>query len=518
MASRHRMRWVRWAGLAGVLVVIAAAVTVVIASRRQGDVSNPGVAFDRAATQPKATEPRQSTPPKGHPADDGFEWPLFGYTKERTHVLPLNVSLRPPFRDAWSVRGSTLIEFSPALCRRSVYLLKNNGALYKISRWTGAVEWRSKLGMLAAGSPACSHGVVYAVLLLGKSGGGGRVVALSQRTGHILWSRSLPSRAESSPLLDHGRLYFGSENGTIYALRASDGAVRWTYRASGAVKGALALDDGRLFFGDYSGSVYAIRRSDGSQLWKVGASGSRAFGIGGGHFYSSPAVAYGRVYIGSTNGAVYSFAAANGNLAWRKQTGAYVYASPAVGAAPDGSATVWIGSYSGTFYALDAQNGNVRWSRDLGGKISGSATVIGDLVFVSSINLKTSWALGAGTGTTVWKTHRGAFNPAISDGRRIYFNGYSSLFALDPAGVSFATRSPQGAASARRKHAADVARARHQRYLRHVARVHHAYLKVVCRRILHNPSRQKTRLRAHHCYAYWTWVGAERKRLRAAKR
>ena len=103
-----------------------------------------------------------------------------------------------------------------------------------------------------------------------------------------------------------------------------------------------------------------------------------------------------------------------------------------MGPGPGGRPTVFIGSYDGRFYALDAQSGRSRWTRHLGRKISGSASLIGDLVFVSDLGTKSSWALGAGTGATVWKTGRGAFNPVISDGRRIYFNGYSSLFALDP--------------------------------------------------------------------------------------
>jgi outer membrane protein assembly factor BamB len=211
-------------------------------------------------------------------------------------------------------------------------------------------------------------------------------------------------------------------------------------------------------------------------------------------------VAYGRVYIGSTNGAVYSFAATNGKLAWRKQTGAFVYASPAVGAVAGGPPTVWIGSYNGTFYALDARSGATRWSRDLGAKISGSASVIGDLVFVSAIGSKSSWALGANTGTTLWKTRRGAFHPAISDGRRIYFNGYSSLFGLDPQGVSYSRRSAQASRHSARQRAVDRRVARHRRYL-----------KRVCARIQRNPRRQKVRLKAHHCYAYYAAVARARK-------
>jgi outer membrane protein assembly factor BamB len=444
MASRRR-RWALAAGLAGIAIA-AVVVVAVLATRRAGDVSHPNVAFDATDTQTVATEPRQRAP-QGHPSDDGFEWPVFGYDKQRTHVLPLRVSPRPPFRQAWAQRGSTLLEFTPVLCRRSLYLLKNNGALYQVSRWTGRVGWKRKLGDLAASSPACSHGVVYAVLLRGKTGGGGRVVAVSARTGHVRWARALPARAESSPLLDHGRLYFGSEDGTVYALRASDGAVRWTYRAHGAVKGALALADGKLYFGDYGGHVYAIRRADGAKVWDVAAPGAGALGLGagGGHFYSSPAVAYGRVYLGSTNGAVYSFSTRDGELAWRKQTGAYVYASPAVGAVAGGPPTVWVGSYSGTFYALDARTGAVRWSRYLGADLSGSATVLGDLVFVSSLALKSTWALGARSGRMIWRTRRGAFTAVIGDGRRIYFDGYSSLFGLDPAGVHYADRRPKAA-------------------------------------------------------------------------
>lgn len=512
MPLRRRGRWLLWAALGALIVVIAAVVVVLVASRREGDVSNPDVEFDRGTTQPTVVDQPRSR--AGHPADDGFAWPLFGFTKQRTHVLPLETPLRPPFRHAWAVRGRTLLEFPPVLCGRSAFLLKNNGALYKVSRWTGHVEWKRKLGDLAASSPACGHGTIYTVLLRDKRRHGGRVVALWANSGAVRWSRPLPSRSESSPLLDDGRLYFGTENGTVYALRASDGAVRWTYKAAGAVKGALALDRGRLFFGDYSGAVYAIRRADGSKLWKVRAAGGHAFGLGGGRFYSSPAVSYGRVYIGSTNGAVYSFAARNGKLAWRKQTGAYVYASPAVGEAPGGRPTVWIGSYNGTFYALDARSGRVRWSRDLGSKISGSAAVIGNLVFVSSLGLKSSWALDAGSGVVRWKTRRGAFSPVISDGRRIYFNGYSSLFGLDPAGVRFSVAPAHSAEAAKRKRAADHKRARHLRYLRRKRARHNAYLRVTCRRIQRRSGDQRAALRKHDCYAYWAWVARERARMR----
>ena len=444
----------------GAVVLVLGVAAALLLFGGTGDEFNPDVGFETNETTPSAT-PRARA--GRHPADDGFEWPVYGYSKARTHHLPLRRAPRPPYRQAWAERGSVLLEFSPVLCGRRLYQLKNNGALYAISRTTGRVSWKRKLGTLAAASPACYRGTVFAVLLQRERGvNAGRVVAVSARSGRTRWSRRLPSRAESSPLVDRGRVFIGSEDGTVYSLRASDGSVRWKARAAGAVKGALALDRGKLYFGDYGGKVHAIRRSNGEKVWET-SPGSGPLGIGDGNFYSSAAVEYGRVYIGSTNGDVYSFSSADGKLAWRHRTGGYVYASPAVGQVPGGRPTVYIGSYDGTFYALDARTGRPRWTRSLGQKISGAATIIGDLVFVSDLDRRTTWALGARTGRTVWKTARGGFNPAISDGRRIYFTGYSSLFALDPRGRPFegrTRRTPEERRAAQRaRRAAALARA-----------------------------------------------------------
>jgi outer membrane protein assembly factor BamB len=462
--SGGKRRRLVWAALVLVAFGAAAAVAVAVLTERQGDVSNPDVAFDTAPpAAPATSQPQPSTKNVKDPFDDGFQWPVYGLTKARTRYLPLDRPLRPPFTVRWKRTGSILLEFPPVLCGRSLYLLKNNGALYALSRRTGQVRWKKKLGYLAAASPACDKGSVYAVLLSrGKGVDAGRVVALSGWSGRTRWSRKLPSRSESSPLLDQGRLYFGSEDGTVYALRTSDGATRWTYKAAGAVKAALSLDDqGRLIFGDYGGEVTAIRRTDGSRLWSTGTSGGN-FGRSG-NFYATAALAFGRVYLGNTDGFVYSFSARDGKLAWRHRTGGYVYSSPAVSPALGG--TVFAGSYDGKLYAFDARSGNVRWAHSSDGKISGGPVVIGDLVFYSNLSRHSTGALGVATGKKVWSTGRGAFNPVIADNRRLYLNGYASLYMLAESGRR-ADGTLTGAAG---RHRRNVARAqavrRHRRYV-----------------------------------------------------
>ena len=175
-------------------VVVSVFVAVPMVFGREGDISNSDVTFvETTESTPTAVAARAGT--SSHPADDRFEWPNYGFTKSRTHHLPLNLTPRPPYHQAWAYRGKVLLEFAPVLCGRKIYVLKNNAALYALSRRTGKPSWKRRLGHLAAASPACSHGVVYAVVLERARGSGGRVVAVAASNGRTMWSRKLPSRA-----------------------------------------------------------------------------------------------------------------------------------------------------------------------------------------------------------------------------------------------------------------------------------------------------------------------------------
>jgi outer membrane protein assembly factor BamB len=254
---------------------------------------------------------------------------------------------------------------------------------------------------------------------------------MDARTGRIRWSKRLASASESSPLATAGRIYVGSQDGTVYCLLAKSGRIVWRYRAGGAVKAAPAFSQDRIFVAAYGGSVTALRAKDGKVVWRAGTSG-RSFGRAG-NFYGTPAVRFGRVYAGNTDGRVYSFAASSGKLAWSHSTGNYVYAAPAVADVPGMKPAVFIGSYSGKFMALDARSGKVIWSRGGYGKISGAASVIGDVVYFSSLSQRRTWALGARSGRVLWSLGRGAFNPAISDGIRVYITGYGSEYGFTTA-------------------------------------------------------------------------------------
>jgi outer membrane protein assembly factor BamB len=495
--KRRLRRIVLGIGVALLAMVGAAAAFVV--TREQGDVSNPDVEFrDEPAATPE-TELEPDEPGKKKTAKvDRFIWAHYGYTRDRRRYLPLSKPPRPPFKEIWQYQGNVLLEFPPVIGGKRLYLLNDHGVLYSLDKHIGRIKWRRKLGALAAASPAYADGKVYVVLLQrslrGAGAGSGRVVALDGKKGKILWSSKLASRSESSPLAADGRVYFGSENGTVYAMDADSGAVRWRFKAQGAVKGGLALADGKLYFGDYGGRAYAIRQSNGASVWRSSTNGG-AFGLGGGNFYSTPAVAFGRVYMGNTDGRVYSFAASSGKLAWSKSTGGYVYASPAVAQVPGGRPLVYIGSYSGRFYALDARSGAVRWSRGGNGRISGGATVIGDIVYYADLGNRRTIGLDARSGRKVYEHERGSYNPVVSDGETIYLTGYHALYGLRPltAEDKVERKAAQKARAARRRNDRKVCAQRARKAHRgHKPAIRRSYKRCIKRR----PARRRKAARS----------------------
>ena len=110
----------------------------------------------------------------------------------------------------------------------------------------------------------------------------------------------------------------------------------------------------------------------------------------------------------------------------------YVYASPAVADVPGVGPTVYEGSYDGNFYAFNAQSGAIRWRHRAGGRISGSATVVGSIVYFSNLGAKDTIGLSARTGHQVFGFPDGAFNPVVCDDGTVYLTGYTKLYQLIP--------------------------------------------------------------------------------------
>src|SRR3954447_19501794 len=368
--------------LAVIAVLLAGVVAAIVIHRLQGEGNIRGSSTEEFTL---------STPTPKPPPPVGVQWPMYGFDETRDRSVTLD--LRPPFRRVWWYGAGSLVEFPPAIGYGRLYFSTNSGKFVAVNMKTGKRAWKYLSNRCVAASPALGtykHGTVYAVFLNKppcntKKVRDGKVVAFSAGVGKIRWQKTI-GPSETSPLIDGDRLYVGDWRGWVYALDARNGKTIWKFRTRGAVKGSAAVSGRRLYVGSYDGHVYCFAAKNGRLIWKNRGQ-KRLFGSS--RFYSTPTLAYGRVYIGSTDGKVYSFGASTGKLRWSHATGGYVYASPALW-----RRLVLVGAYNGDFVALDAATGDARWRFHANGRISGSATVLGDVVWFSTLERRT-YALDA---------------------------------------------------------------------------------------------------------------------------
>lgn len=399
------------AALLAIAILFSAAVVGYELLKRPADVHNPNATF----------KPQKPPPPK---RPKTVNWPMFGLNSARTRYLPVN-GIKPPFDKLWRFTDRPLLEFPPIYVGGKLYFVNNSGYAYALDADTGKELWKRRIGRLNASSPTYYRHRLYIVNLVP-----GHIVKLDAKTGKTIWKRSLPNRAESSPVAIDRTVYFGCEDGNLYALSTVSGDVRWATALGGPVKSAPAYYGGKLFVGDYGGYMNAVDAKSGKLVWQSGSLGP---GFGGtGAFYSTPAVAYGRVYAGNNDGRVYSFETGGGELAWSYSTGGYAYSGPAVANTQHSPPTVFIGSFDGNVYAIGAKDGNLRWSRPAGGQVIGSLSAVGDIVYAAEFTSKTTSGFMMRSGKRVFRYPKGTYSPVISDGRRLYLTGYSSITALQP--------------------------------------------------------------------------------------
>jgi outer membrane protein assembly factor BamB len=424
--------WRSWSPTLQALVVSGVAVAVIAVGvvgylivKRPGDISNTDLAFHGGDKQ--------------HTISKTVDWPLYGYNRARTRYLPVK-GLNPPFHRVWGYEVGTLLEFSPIIVDGTIYAMDNDARFFALDADTGKRKWKHDEGKLNASSPAYSDGRLFGVNLVP-----GHAFALRASDGRLIWRKPLPGRSEASPLVQGGRVYVGSESGDLFAFEAKSGKLVWHKKTDSSVKGGVAYNDGTVYVGDYAGQMYAFRAKDGVLRWKASDLGP---GLGTtGRFYSTPAVAFGRVYAGDADGRVYSFEARTGKIAWTHSTGDDVYPAPAVADTPDTGPAVYIGSADGNAYALNARTGAEIWRKPVGGLVIGAGSVIGDVFYVSETENGTTAGFDIRNGKRVFGFSKGEYNPAISDGRRVYLTGYSSITALAPK----AQKGKQGGPGNRRK-------------------------------------------------------------------
>lgn len=364
------------------------------------------------------------------PPPSRADWTTYGFDAARSHAVPYR--LEPPFRVAWRETGDwSLIEFPPVLAGGRLFVGTNHGLLLALDTTTGRRLWQRELGRCIASSPAVA-GETVVVGVMAAPPQCDRdvpsfVAAFDARTGRTLW-RHRSGPVEASPLVVGGVALTGSWDGGLTALDVANGRVRWTFATGAAIKAAATLAGSTAIVGSYDGSLYAVDALTGRLRWstRVGAPFCAAASVDGGH-----------VFDATVDGVVHAFDVRSGTELWSRRIGRFGYSAAALS-----GGRVYVGSYDHRLYALDADTGAVLWTHEAPGPVSGAPTVLGRLVFFSSCGscssfesnprTRRTFAVDAETGALVWSFADGEYSPVVSDGRRIYLTGYTSVYALVP--------------------------------------------------------------------------------------
>jgi outer membrane protein assembly factor BamB len=245
------------------------------------------------------------------------------------------------------------------------------------------------------------------------------------------WKLSSASAIGSGPTIMNGTLIHSLKGGIVRGVSFT-GAKKWEYKAESEIVSGIGSGNGKVFFGTADGQLICLKAADGQLLWKkeigVLASGVQPCFFGAsvyvgntvGEFrsinaetgvidwslsaqsgiYSSAAAntTTGMIYFASEDKNLYAVASQNGLKKWAFPTDNRIAGSAPI-ITPNGQ--ILVGSYDGNLYAINADSSEA-WKHSLGDRITSTALIQGDRVFVGAANGRFE-AIDLKTGQTVWQ-------------------------------------------------------------------------------------------------------------------
>ena len=281
----------------------------------------------------------------------------------------------------------------------AVYVVADNGFLFKVDRANDQELWRYDLGD-ARVPRVLPHPMVYAwdwrgvtpviadgVVFVGAGDGGFH--AVDAATGARKWRFATGGKIREGAAIDGPRVVVGSADKVVYALDRASGVVVWKHETEAEIDTAPTPFDGRILIGNRGGGLYALNAATGERLWRLSFWGS--------WIESTPVVVDGTIYIGSSDlGRVSAIAPTDGKVLWRTDVYGWAFGTPVVTAD-----RIYAGAAGGTPYfmphvaslvALDRPSGTVVWrwpipespdSHQWG--IVGSPVLAGDTLLVTTV-------------------------------------------------------------------------------------------------------------------------------------
>ena len=336
----------------------------------------------------------------------------------------------------WTFDTAKELLAPPAVVDDRVYLSTDDGRTVALDGRSGDLIWEYQVGFPSSSTPAVVGDVVISVFRPGP------IVALDKETGALRWELDIRGPIFASPVVVDGTLYIGAGDSLLHAIDAVTGKELWTFDAEDWIVGSVAYSDGALVVTTQTSSIFLVDAKTGRKLLYYDTGYAR-FGGGavildnrtyfpsdrgflwaldrdarayplertiwnikinlyvwkllkdnpiqkgglwthklGGRLTYTPALAHDTLYLANNEGKVFAREVTTGYERWTTELDAGVTTSPTVA-----GQTVLVGTEDGRIFGLDAQTGAVLWSFRTGeDKIKGSPIVVGDTIYVASLN------------------------------------------------------------------------------------------------------------------------------------
>jgi outer membrane protein assembly factor BamB len=167
-------------------------------------------------------------------------------------------------RTVWTLDAGVM-ESSPLIAGRTVYVGSWDGRLYALEAGSGRVRWSFGTGGRVKGGAAYAGGTVF----VGSYEG--RVYALAASNGKLRWVANLGARVYATPAVASRSVIVGTLGGTVYALDAATGHTKWIRRTGSYVYSSAAIWHGTAYVGSYDQHLYAFDVSSGAVRWSFDA-------------------------------------------------------------------------------------------------------------------------------------------------------------------------------------------------------------------------------------------------------
>ena len=303
-------------------------------------------------------------------------------------------------------------EYPPSFCDGVIYVNLTLGRTLALDATNGRQIWMARQPGALASTPAVDGPRLIV------SSHGGTVTGHRRSDGKILWRLRAGGKVESSPVVVDGNAFFGTTEGRLFSVNSKTGRVRWAYQTGGRINASPSVVGDRVCISTYAGSIVCVRKANGQELWTTFIERD-AFRLES--FYASPSSDGRRLFTTARSGKVVALSISSGKVLWTFNMNSLAYATPAVA-----EGTIYVSCLRRRRARSAGRGRPPALEHRRAGRVLSGALVVGDLVFVSSLDNKT-FGLQRDSGRVVWRTNRGRYAPGIATNEFYYFSLNGSL-------------------------------------------------------------------------------------------